>query len=197
MRTGSALPFARHGEAVRRRDDLAPKRRRMTVEWSGRYLEAIDDHGWEYVRRVGGMSAAVILAITDEGEVVLVEQHRPPLGASAVELPAGLIGDNDGAGETPRATAERELLEETGFTARAWRDIGEFATSPGMSAEMFHLFMATGLTCVQAGGGTAREKIVVHLVKLAEVFAFAAAKRAQGCAIDCRLIAFLPWANLS
>ena len=49
----------------------------MTVAWSGRYLEAVDDDGWEYVRRVGGMSAAVILAITDDGEVVLIEQHRP------------------------------------------------------------------------------------------------------------------------
>jgi ADP-ribose pyrophosphatase len=168
----------------------------MTVKWSGRYLQAIDDGGWEYMRRVGGMSAAVILAITDDGEIVLIEQHRPALGASAIELPAGLIGDEDGAGETPRQTAERELLEETGFTALAWRDLGEFATSPGMSAETFHLFLATGLSRENAGGGTAREKITVHLVQLAEVAAFADERRAAGCAIDCRLIAFLPWARL-
>lgn len=169
----------------------------MSVKWSGRYLEAIDDGGWEYVRRVGDMSAAVILAITDEGEIVLIEQHRPALGANAIELPAGLIGDEDGAGETPRQTAERELLEETGFTARAWRDLGEFATSPGMSAETFHLFLATGLARQTEGGGTAREKIMVHLVKLADVLPFTDARRAEGCAIDCRLIAFLPWASLS
>ena len=169
----------------------------MSVKWSGRYLEAIDDDGWEYVRRVGDMSAAVILAITDEGEIVLIEQHRPALGANAIELPAGLIGDEDGAGETPRQTAERELLEETGFTARAWRDLGEFATSPGMSAETFHLFLATGLARQTEGGGTAREKITVHLVKLADVVPFTDARRAESCAIDCRLIAFLPWASLS
>lgn len=169
----------------------------MTVQWSGRYLEAIDDDGWEYVRRVGGMSAAVILAITDEGEVVLIEQHRPALGTTVIELPAGLIGDGDGAGETPRATAERELLEETGYAARAWRDVGEFATSPGMSAETFHLFLATGLIRQHDGGGTAHETITVHLVKMADIPFFTTTARARGCAIDCRLIAFLPWANLA
>ena len=169
----------------------------MTVAWTGRYLEAVDDDGWEYVRRVSGMSAAVILAITDEGEVVLVEQHRPALGAPAIEFPAGLIGDEDGAGESPRATAERELLEETGYAARNWRALGEFATSPGMSAETFHLFLATGLETRHAGGGIGNEKIVVHRVKLAGIAAFADVARARGCAIDCRLIAFLPWVGLA
>lgn len=169
----------------------------MTVKWSGRYLEAVEHDGWEYLRRIGGMSAAVILAITDSGEIVLVEQHRPPLGAHAIELPAGLIGDEDGRGESPRESAERELLEETGFAARHWRDLGEFATSPGMSAESFHLFLATGLEQRHAGGGTGRERIAVHCVKLAEVAAFTAAARARGCAIDCRLIAFLPWTSLA
>ncbi len=169
----------------------------MTVRWSGRYLEAVDDDGWEYVRRVGGMSAAVVIAITDDGEIVLVEQHRAPLGAHAIELPAGLIGDADGPDDTPRAAAERELLEETGFVARNWLELGEFATSPGMSAETFHLFLASGLEQREGGGGTGREKIVVHRVKLAGIAAFAEAASARGCAIDCRLIAFLPWASLA
>ena len=179
------------------RGDAKPNARPMTVAWSGKFLEAVDDDGWEYVRRVGGMSAAVILAITDEGEILLVEQHRPPLGASAIELPAGLIGDADGVGESARATAERELLEETGFVARNWRDMGEFATSAGMSAETFHLFVASGLEMRHAGGGIGNEKIIVHRVKLAEIAAFTQAARARSCVIDCRLIAFLPWASLA
>ena len=114
-----------------------------------------------------------------------------------IELPAGLIGDEDGAGESPRTAAERELLEETGYTARNWRDLGEFATSPGMSAETFHLFLATGLDQVGEGGGTAHEKITVHRVPLTKINQFTALKRADHCAIDCRLIAFLPWTNLA
>ena len=115
----------------------------MSVEWRGKYLEALDEAGWEYVRRVGGMSAAVILAVTDAGEVVLIEQHRSAVGGSSIELPAGLIGDEGPS--SPRETAERELMEETGFAAREWRYVGEFASSPGMSAELFHFFLATAL----------------------------------------------------
>ncbi len=168
----------------------------MTVTWTGRYLEAVDDDGWEYVRRVGGMSAAVILAITDDGEAVFVEQHRPALGANAIELPAGLVGDADGPGESARVAAERELFEETGFVARNWKELGEFASSPGTSAETFHLFLATGLERRAPGGGTGRERITVHTVVLAQIADFVAARRAEGCVIDCRLIAFLPWINL-
>jgi len=167
----------------------------MNVQWRGKYLEAVDDAGWEYVRRVGGMSAAVILAVTDAGEVVLIEQHRPAVGGSLIELPAGLIGDEGPT--TPRETAERELMEETGFAAQNWRYVGEFASSPGMSAELFHFFLATGLTRTGAGGGVHSEKIVTHLVPLREVAAFTASKRDEGLTIDCRLIAFLPWANLA
>jgi len=167
----------------------------MSVEWRGKYLEALDEAGWEYVRRVGGMSAAVILAVTDAGEVVLIEQHRPAVGGSSIELPAGLIGDQGPS--SPRETAERELMEETGFAAREWRYVGEFASSPGMSAELFHFFLATGLTRTGAGGGIANEKIVTHLVPLKEVAAFTTTKRDEGLTIDCRLIAFLPWANLA
>ena len=168
------------------------------VHWRGRYLEAVSQGTWEFARRVGDMSAAVVLAISDEGEVVLIEQHRPAVGASTIELVAGLIGDaDDGAGSDPRITAERELLEETGFAARDWRYVGEFASSPGMSAEMFHLFMATGLTRPGPGGGVGSEKIVTHLVKLSAMAAFVATKRAEGLVIDARLIAFLPWANLA
>ena len=175
--------------------DADPK---PAVEWRGRYLEAVRSGTWEYVRRVGQMSAAVVLAITDEGEAVLIEQHRPAVGASTIELVAGLIGDvDDGAGADPRATAERELMEETGFAATTWRYVGEFATSPGMSAELFHLFLATGLTRPGAGGGVGGERIVTHTVKLLELAAFVAAKRAEGLVIDSRLIAFLPWANLA
>ena len=165
--------------------------------WSGRFLEVVVDGSWEYVRRARAMSAAVVLAITDEGEIVLVEQHRPPLGRAVIELPAGLIGDDDGPGEEPVAAAARELVEETGFHAANWKDLGEFATSPGMSAETFHLFLATGLERQGEGGGRGGEAITVHVVALAQSAAWLAAQRARGLAIDCRLVALLPWASLA
>ena len=162
----------------------------MSVEWRGKYLEVHRAGTWEYVARTGAIGAAVILALTDAAEVVLVEQHRTPLGRACIELPAGLVGDLS-AGETPAASAARELAEETGFAAARWETIGEFATSPGMSSETFTLFRATGLTRTGPGGGTDGEDIIVHVVPLAGVTGFIAAARARGVAIDCRLVALL------
>ncbi len=157
--------------------------------WQGKYLEVRRDGTWEFAARVGGMGAAVILALTDAREIVLVEQLRRALGRPTIELPAGLIGD-DGDFD-PAAAAARELAEETGFTARDWTCVGDFATSPGMSAEMFTLFRASGLTRTGAGGGVAGEDITVHVVPLDGIGGWLAVQRGRGCVIDCRLIAVL------
>jgi len=158
----------------------------MSVEWRGKYLELRKEGNWEYAARIGNMGAAVILALTDDGGIVLVEQYRVPLGANTIELPAGLIGDTED-NDTASAAAARELAEETGYVAVHWQDIGLFATSPGMSSETFHLFKATGLTRSGAGGGVAGEDITVHVVALAGLPAFLAQQRATGRIIDCRL----------
>ncbi len=162
----------------------------MTIEWQGKYLEVHRTGTWEYAARTGGIDAAVILALTDAGEIVLVEQFRVPHGARSIELPAGLIGDT-GADDSADAAAARELAEETGFVARDWQDIGRFATSPGMSSESFTLFRATGLTRTGPGGGVEGEDIVVHVVPLVDLPDFLADKRRAGLIIDCRLIVAL------
>lgn len=159
----------------------------MTVEWRGKYLEVRREGTWEYAARTGNIGAAVILALTDAAEIVLVEQYRVPHGARSIELPAGLIGDTSD-NDSATAAAARELHEETGFEAARWEDIGAFATSPGMSSEMFHLFKATGLTRTGPGGGVDGEDITVHVVALAGVAGFLAARRAAGLIIDCRLV---------
>lgn len=162
----------------------------MTVEWQGRFLEVHRKGNWEYAARTRSIGAAVILALTDADEIILVEQMRVPLGRPCIELPAGLVGDLDGdldCGETATDSAARELEEETGFTAAQWEAIGEFATSPGMSSEMFTLFRATGLTRTGPGGGVPGEDITVHVVPLAALDGFIAAQRARGVAIDCRI----------
>jgi ADP-ribose pyrophosphatase len=158
--------------------------------WAGKYIQAVVEGSWEYVKRARDIGAAVILAETDAGEVVLVEQYRVPLGRRCLELPAGLVGD-DLAGEDTLESAKRELAEETGFVAALWEEIGEFASSPGMVGETFRLFSARELTRSGAGGGVEGEGIAVHVVPRAEIRAFVAAKRAEGCAIDVKLLAVL------
>lgn len=160
--------------------------------WQGRFLEVHvspwgDGGQWEYVKRARGIQAAVILALTDDREIVLVEQFRPPLGTSSIELPAGLVGDET-EGEDIFASAQRELFEETGFEAAHWEAFGEFASSPGMVGEIFHLYRATKLTRTGAGGGVSNEGISVHVVPLAGFAAFLQSARRRGCAIDTRLL---------
>lgn len=163
----------------------------METVWSGKYIEACRDGTWEYVRRRRGIGAAVILAITDEQEVILVEQFRVPLGRNCIELPAGLVGDDD-SGEAAAATAARELEEETGYRARSMQSLGEYAASPGMSSETFELFRTEGVSRVGEGGGVEGEELTVHLVPLRDLAAFLSAKRAEGSMIDVKLLTLLP-----
>jgi ADP-ribose pyrophosphatase len=157
--------------------------------WSGRYIEARRQGRWEFVGRANDIHAAVILAI-DDGHVLLVEQHRVPLGGPCLELPAGLVGDKD-AGETVEESAARELEEETGYRPERIEVIGRFASSPGMVSETFTLVKAHGSTKVGEGGGEASEGITVHRVALDEVPAFIARKRADGCFIDVKMLLVL------
>ncbi len=163
--------------------------------WEGKYIRvevAEHPHGlWEYARRQRNISAAVILALTDSDELVLVEQYRIPLGCPCIELPAGLIGD-DAIGESAKVAAARELEEETGFVASHWNYVGEFASSPGMVGETFHFFKATGLRRISAGGGMPGEGITVHIVARGALPAFIEAARARGCAVDVRIATLLP-----
>jgi ADP-ribose pyrophosphatase len=161
------------------------------IMWQGRFVSARRRGRWEYVTRARGIRAAVILAVED-GHVLLVEQYRVPLGRMSIELPAGLIGDDEGAvGESADSAAARELEEETGYRADRIDTVGEFWSSPGMVGESFTLVRARGLTRVGPGGGTASEDITVHRVALAGLEAFLAERRAMGDAIDVRILVLL------
>jgi ADP-ribose pyrophosphatase len=113
----------------------------------------------------------VILAV-DDGHVILVEQYRVPLGARCLELPAGLVGDEE-EGEEPRPRRSASSRRRPA-TAPRMVDLGRFHASPGMSSEGFTLLRAEGLTKVGEGGGVEGEDIAVHRVKLADVPAFVA-----------------------
>jgi ADP-ribose pyrophosphatase len=159
------------------------------IVWQGRFITAKTRGKWEYVSRARGIKAAVILAVED-GHVLLVEQYREPLGAPCLELPAGLVGD-ERAGEVVEAAAARELEEETGYRPTQVTMIGEFYSSPGMVSESFYFVRASGLEKVGDGGGVEDENIIVHRVPLGEVAEFMARKRAEGCAMDVKLVALL------
>lgn len=159
------------------------------VMWAGRFIAAKRRGKWEYVSRTRGIHAAVIVAV-DEGDVLLVEQYRVPIGRRCLELPAGLVGDET-AGEAVELAAIRELEEETGYRASDMTDLGRYYSSPGMVSESFTLLRAEGLERVGKGGGVPGEDIEVHRVALAGVADFVAAKRAAGVAIDVKLLMLL------
>ncbi|TCW41243.1 NUDIX domain-containing protein [Laceyella sacchari] len=86
--------------------------------------------------------AVAVLAITDEGKMVLVRQFRKPLEKTILEIPAGKLE----AGEDPGDCAARELEEETGYRATGLTHVVSFYTSPGFSDECLHIYQAEGLT---------------------------------------------------
>jgi ADP-ribose pyrophosphatase len=161
----------------------------LEVKWEGKYVRALKRGRWEFVSRTGSVNAVVIVAET-EGRIVLIDQYRVPVGNRCLELPAGLVGDED-PDATVDGTAVKELEEETGYTAERIEVLGEFQSSPGMLSESFTLVRAHGLRKIGEGGGTEHEDINVHLVRREEIPAFVEARRAEGMAIDVKLLIFM------
>lgn len=143
---------------------------RLKVLFEGHHLSMVSRGRWEYATRNTQKPAVGIVAITDEQKVVLVEQFRPPVDQFVVELPAGLAGDIAGAeDEALLEAAQRELLEETGYTAKEWTELGSGLSSPGLTDESIVLFLARRLEKTGPGGGDASEDIKVHEIRLGEV----------------------------
>lgn len=108
--------------------------------------------------------AVVILPILDDGRVCLIRNYRVAVGQWLYELPAGTLEP----GEPPIQTAQRELIEETGYRCSSIQPLCEFFMSPGILNERMHAFVAKGLT----DGATeleAGEQITNHLATPAEV----------------------------
>lgn len=93
----------------------------------------------EYVVHPG---AVVVIALLDDGRVVLERQHRYPVGRVMVEFPAGKLD----ACENPQFCGQRELLEETGYTATQWAYAGPMHLAIAYSDEVLHIYFAKGLT---------------------------------------------------
>ncbi len=92
----------------------------------------------ELVRHPG---AVAVIATTEEGKIILVEQYRKALEKSIVEIPAGKMEK----GEDPKQTAWRELYEETGYQAGSLELLTSFYTSPGFADEIIYIYEASEL----------------------------------------------------
>jgi ADP-ribose pyrophosphatase len=158
--------------------------------YKGKYLALVKEGHWEYADRVGATGAAVIVALTSEQKLLVVEQHRIPVHARTIELPAGITGD-EGENESDAEAAKRELLEETGYEAAKIEPLMTGPASSGLTSETVTLFLATDLKRVHAGGGIENEKITVHEAPLNDIDAWLEKKRAEGCLIDPKLYAGL------
>ncbi len=123
--------------------------------------DQVQEPGGVRVRRdiIRHSGSVVVLAVDDSGttpRILLERQYRHAANNYLWELPAGRIDP----GEKPLAAARRELLEETGYTARKWRCILKFYASPGFVAETMAIYLATGLT---AGAAQPEEDEIIHI----------------------------------
>jgi ADP-ribose pyrophosphatase len=110
---------------------------RIEKTWqTGRSGQPLERHVIVHPGAVG------VLPLLNDGRVVLLRQYRVAVDAYLIELPAGTLEP----GEEPLASAHRELIEETGYTAGKMEPLITFYSSPGILYERLHLFVATKLT---------------------------------------------------
>lgn len=164
----------------------------ITTLHAGRFLEMVQQDRWEFVRRSNASAVVGIIATTPAQELLLVEQFRIPVGSSVIELPAGLVGDEQ-ADEDLTTAAARELAEETGWEPEACRVVARGPSSAGLTSEVTTLVLASGLRRVGDGGGVAGENITVHRIPVAQVPGWLAERARAGTLIDHKIYAALWW----
>jgi 8-oxo-dGTP pyrophosphatase MutT (NUDIX family) len=141
----------------------------------------------EVVRHTGSVVVLATMADRRETLVLLERQYRHAAKSYLWELPAGRIDE----GERALAAAKRELLEETGYTARHWKKILKFYASPGFVAEPMTVFWARGLKAGPAQP-EADEVIEQHLVPLSKALRMVL----RGTIRDAKTISSVLWLAL-
>lgn len=135
--------------------------------FSVQVLQFEDTSGETYSREIVRHPGAVlVLPVLDDGRIVMIRNYRVAVDERLWELPAGKLEP----GEQPKAAAERELQEETGYRAGSMTKLGEFYTSPGFADELIRVFIAEKLTETQRALETG-EDIEVQIVDQAEAIA--------------------------
>jgi ADP-ribose diphosphatase len=159
------------------------------VLYEGEHLELRRRRGWEYVEHRVAKESVMVVALTSDGRIVLVEEFRPAVDASVICLPAGLVGD-EGPEESASA-ARRELLEETGWEAGALELLGRGPGSAGMSSEIVGFYCARDVERTGEQGERERKEIRVHVVPLADLVRWTGEKEDAGVLVDPKV-----WAGL-
>ncbi len=160
--------------------------------YEGKYLHLYKDGHWEYAERPHSIHAVGILAVTNDANVVLVEQYRIPLQARVIELCAGIVGDEEAfRDESLESTAARELIEETGYRAASLQKLFTSPTSSGLTSETYHVFLATKLMREGQGGGLENENITVHEIPIHELEPWLNKRETEGVMVDAKIYAAL------
>ena len=143
-------------------------------------FEAPDGQRFErtFLRHPGAVGIVAI----DGDDALLVRQFRPALGRLFLEIPAGTL---DKEGEDPEACARRELAEEAGARADTWTHLTTYAVAVGISDELMHLYLATGLEFGErTADGVEEQHMTVERIALSDV----PAAIADGRLVDAKTI---------
>jgi len=155
----------------------------------GKFLKLWNRESWEFVQRKGCTGVAIIVAMTDDQKVILVEQFRVPVGKYVIELPAGIVGDK--GRESMTKGAQRELFEETGWWAKKVEVLIKGPAASGMSCEELTFCLASNLVKKGAGGGDEMEDITTHEVPLTQVESWLKKQGKKGKRIDPKIFSGL------
>lgn len=170
------------------------------VRWKGKFMSAVEiryrdakgiERTWEAIERVNIGGIVVMVAVTPANTVLLERQFRPPLGRDVLELPAGLVDP----GEAMESAARRELIEETGWSARELRFLVEGPMSTGASTEIIRTYLCTGLEHVGKSGGDDNEIIEVIEVPIRRVNEYLVNAQAGGVLVDLKVFGLVELAR--
>ncbi len=156
----------------------------------GKFLRYVRRDGWEFVSRKGVTGIVGIIAVTDDGKLLLVEQYRPPVRKNVIEIPAGLAGDLAGSEHEKLAeAAKRELLEETGYQAQQMVEVAQGTSSAGLCDELITLFLARSLVRKSHAGEDGSEQITLHEVPMRDLHTWLGQRISEGTLVDLKVYA--------
>jgi ADP-ribose pyrophosphatase len=130
--------------------------------------------------------------VTDDKEVLLVRQFRPPVNGYVIEFPAGLMSERE---DILKEAAMRELLEETGYSAGNMVYLTEGPLSSGASGEVLSAFLATGLVFRGMGKQDETEDIEVIKIPISDIYQQLSDLRSDGNLIDLKIFGLLELAK--
>jgi nudix-type nucleoside diphosphatase (YffH/AdpP family) len=173
--------------------------------WQGKFLRSVlieyvvrcnsnnckEKRTWEAFERINCDGVIGVVPFTDNDEVILIRQFRPPVNGFVIELPAGLVDQ----GEPFEQAVRRELVEETGYEAGEVQFLTEGPMSSGASAEILSVYVATGLKQVGIGQRDETEDIEVIVVPFAEIAEKLKALNNSGDHVDLKVYGMIEMAR--